>query len=40
MPEEPVPAQVPKPSKERAGSLGCSLAPSLILMVLVYGCCW
>lgn len=40
MPEEPVPVQVPKPSEERAGVLGCSLAPSLVLMVLVCGCHW
>lgn len=36
--EELVPAQVLNPSEERTGTLDCSLAPSLILMV--YGCHW
>lgn len=35
MPEKP--AQVLKPPKERAGTPGCSLTPSIILMVLVHG---
>lgn len=36
--EELVPAQVLNPSEDRTGTLDCSLAPSLILMV--YGCHW
>lgn len=38
VPEKPV--QVLKPPKERAGTLGCSLTPSVILMVLIHGPSW